>query len=156
MFEAMMHRIEDGVAAAMVLDSEASSPSDLADLAGDFIEFLDAEASRLKAEADEIGQRKKRVADVIASVRAHAMSTMEMVDENMVEGSRWKLARVASPDSVVVLVQASDLPECYRHTVITPDKNAIGKALKDHALDIDGKARLDRSYHVRVLRLGKP
>jgi len=122
-----------------------------ADSFGGYVKNTEAMIDAIKTEELRLTARRKALENKIASLKRYAMGALQRMDRDTVDGTIFTLKVQRNAPSVTVLVVADQLPPEYQRVVpatVTPDKTAIGQALKA-GVEIDG-CELTTTYSLRI------
>lgn len=108
------------------------------------IRELSAGADVLKAEIDRLSDRKRALENRAEWLKDYLRTNMEATGEAKIKGRLFTIT-LGKPSQVVAI--NGDVPAEYTVTKVTPDKTAIGRALKSGqsvqgAELVEGKAKL--------------
>jgi hypothetical protein len=123
-----------------------------ADAFGGYVRELEARETVLEAEIKRLQDRKKRVANRLAWMKAYATTALQRMDRPRLEGTRFTLAIQKNPPSLLVTVLPDALPPEFIRVIPEQreaDKKALLEAVKQGAT-IPGVELAPTTYHLRI------
>ena len=108
-----------------------------------------ASAEGHQAVSDEFGARARALTNLAKRLKERLLDDMEQHDESVVNAGIFKIARQRnSQPSVVLSVEADELPEAYQSVEIKADKDALKEAI-NAGEEITG-VNLKTGEHIRI------
>ena len=101
-----------------------------------------------RAEADAFTKRARALENLAKRLKGNLLYDLQAHGDDVVNAGKFKIARQSGQKSVVVNIEAYDLPEEFQRVTIEVDKSALKEAL-NRGEEIDG-AELEDTEHVRI------